>query len=63
MNVQLPFMTQILIGISDLFAGYWWLMVLLLVFSHRPLQTFPIQPTGPPQARSMENERCRFLAR
>jgi type II secretory pathway component PulF len=27
MNVQLPFMTQMLINISHLFAGYWWLML------------------------------------
>jgi type II secretory pathway component PulF len=27
MNVQLPMMTQILIGISDTFASYWWLML------------------------------------
>src|SRR5215813_4276051 len=29
LNVPLPVMTQILIGISNLFAGYWWLMLLL----------------------------------
>ncbi len=27
MNVQLPMMTQILVNISHLFAGYWWLML------------------------------------
>ena len=27
MNVQLPMMTQILVGISHLFASYWWLMI------------------------------------
>jgi len=27
MNVQLPFMTQILVNISALFANYWWLML------------------------------------
>jgi len=31
MNVPLPMMTQILIGISHLFAAYWWLMLLLAV--------------------------------
>jgi type II secretory pathway component PulF len=30
MNVQLPMMTQMLIGLSNLFTGYWWLMLLLL---------------------------------
>lgn len=29
MNVPLPMMTQILIGISNLFAGYWWLILLV----------------------------------
>ena len=29
MNIQLPMMTQILIGISHLFSGYWWLMLLI----------------------------------
>jgi len=28
-NVPLPTMTRILIGISNVFAGYWWLMLLL----------------------------------
>jgi type II secretory pathway component PulF len=27
MNVQLPFITQILVNISKLFSGYWWLML------------------------------------
>src|SRR5436309_13789714 len=27
MNVQLPMMTQILVNISHLFSGYWWLML------------------------------------
>src|SRR5512135_3647986 len=27
MNVPLPMMTQILVGISHFFAGYWWLML------------------------------------
>ncbi|HYG36905.1 MAG TPA: type II secretion system F family protein [Clostridia bacterium] len=30
MNVPLPLMTQILIGISNFFAGYWWLMLLIV---------------------------------
>ncbi len=29
MNIQLPMMTQILIGISHAFSGYWWLMLLI----------------------------------
>lgn len=28
LNVPLPLMTRILIGVSDVFKGYWWLMIL-----------------------------------
>ena len=31
MNVPLPFLTQMLIGISHLFASYWWLMLLTVI--------------------------------
>jgi type II secretory pathway component PulF len=31
MNVELPMMTQMLIGISHVFAGYWWLMIGLII--------------------------------
>ena len=31
MNVPLPMMTQILVKISHLFAGYWWLMLLTVI--------------------------------
>ena len=31
MNVPLPFLTQMLIGISHVFAKYWWLMLLTLI--------------------------------
>jgi type II secretory pathway component PulF len=31
MNVTLPFMTQMLIGISDVFSKYWWLMVGIVI--------------------------------
>jgi type IV pilus assembly protein PilC len=31
MQVQLPAATQMLISISDLFSGYWWLMLLMVV--------------------------------
>src|SRR2546421_5816183 len=31
MNVPLPMMTQILVGISHFFAGYWWLMISLVI--------------------------------
>src|SRR3989441_11118661 len=44
MNVQLPMMTQILVGISHLFAGYWWLMlgtVLAVVIGFKRFQAAP----------------------
>jgi type II secretion system protein F len=31
MNVPLPMMTQILVGISHFFAGYWWLMISVVI--------------------------------
>jgi type II secretory pathway component PulF len=31
MNVQLPFMTQLLIGISNIFSKYWWLMAAVVI--------------------------------
>src|SRR5437588_1146281 len=31
MNVPLPFVTQILVSISHFFAGYWWLMLGLII--------------------------------
>jgi len=31
MNVQLPLMTRILVGISKVFAGYWWLMLMVVI--------------------------------
>ena len=31
MEMQLPAMTQMLISISDLFTGYWWLMLLVFI--------------------------------
>jgi type II secretory pathway component PulF len=31
MNVKLPLMTRILVGISKVFAGYWWLMLLSVI--------------------------------
>src|SRR5437867_7727715 len=41
MNVQLPMMTQILVSISHLFAGYWWLMlgiVMVVVIGYKLFQ-------------------------
>jgi type II secretory pathway component PulF len=33
MNVPLPLATRILIGVSDFFAGYWWVIALVIVAS------------------------------
>src|SRR6266568_4136565 len=41
MNVQLPMMTQMLVGLSHLFAGYWWAMlgtVLLVIIIFKRFQ-------------------------
>jgi len=31
MNVELPMMTQILVGMSKMFSNYWWLMILTVI--------------------------------
>ena len=31
LKVPLPWATRVLMGISDLFSGYWWLMILLII--------------------------------
>src|SRR5208283_1520278 len=31
MNVPLPLMTQILVGVSHIFATYWWLMISVVI--------------------------------
>jgi type II secretory pathway component PulF len=46
MNVPLPMMTQILIGISHLFAGYWWLMLLLALAVVILFKRFQANPEG-----------------
>lgn len=33
MQMQLPMMTQMLISISNIFTGYWWLMAMLLILA------------------------------
>ncbi|HWV98276.1 MAG TPA: type II secretion system F family protein [Candidatus Acidoferrum sp.] len=45
-NVPLPMMTQILIGISHAFAKYWWLMILLLVVVVILFKRFQASPEG-----------------
>ena len=31
MQMQLPMMTQLLVKVSDVFTGYWWLMIMILI--------------------------------
>lgn len=45
-NVPLPMMTQMLISISHLFAGYWWLMILLAVVIFILFKRFQASPEG-----------------
>jgi len=46
MNVPLPLMTRILIGISDVFAGYWWLMLTLAAAAVVLFKRFQSSPEG-----------------
>jgi type IV pilus assembly protein PilC len=46
MNVPLPIMTQILIGISKLFAGYWWLMLIVVALIAILFKRFQASPEG-----------------
>ncbi len=46
MNVPLPMMTQILIGISHTFASYWWLMLLAAVTGVILFKRFQSSPEG-----------------
>ena len=46
MNVPLPMMTQILVNISHLFAGYWWLMLGVVVAAVILFKRFQATPQG-----------------
>lgn len=46
MNVQLPMVTQMLVSISDLFAGYWWLMLLIIIAGIVLFKRFQSTPHG-----------------
>jgi type II secretory pathway component PulF len=46
MNVQLPMMTQILVSISHLFAGYWWLMIAVVLAVVILFKRFQATPEG-----------------
>lgn len=46
MEMQLPLMTQILIDISNVFTGYWWLMLMLLVLAWILFKRFKATENG-----------------
>jgi type IV pilus assembly protein PilC len=46
LNVELPVMTQMLIGISNLFSGYWWLMLGMVGVSAILFKRFQSSPDG-----------------
>jgi len=46
MNVQLPMITQILVNISHLFAGYWWAMLLVALAVLIVFKRFQAAPEG-----------------
>ena len=46
MNVPLPIMTQILVKVSHMFAGYWWLMVSLAIVALILFKRFQGTPEG-----------------
>ncbi len=46
MNIQLPMMTQILVKISHLFSGYWWLMLALAIAAIIVFKRFQSTPEG-----------------
>src|SRR6266446_5899620 len=46
MNVPLPFMTQILVNISHLFSGYWWLLLGILLVLIIAFKRFQVSATG-----------------
>ncbi len=46
MNVQLPLVTQILVSVSDVFAGYWWLMLLVIIAAIVLFRRFQSTPGG-----------------
>ncbi len=46
MNVQLPMVTQMLVSISNVFKGYWWLMLLIIITSLVLFKRFQSTPHG-----------------
>jgi len=56
MKVELPFMKQILVGLSHLFASYWWLMLSCCLRLSLGLSVFN-PPSRPAKNRSVEDDR------
>ena len=46
MQMQLPMMTQMLISISNIFTGYWWLMILILIAAYILFKRFQATEEG-----------------
>src|SRR3974390_3445551 len=46
MNVPLPILTQILIGISRFFAGYWWVILIVVALAVILFKRFQSSPEG-----------------
>jgi type II secretory pathway component PulF len=46
MSVELPMMTQILVSISNLFSGYWWLMLMIALAALIIFKRFQSSPDG-----------------
>jgi type II secretory pathway component PulF len=46
LNVELPIMTQLLIGISHIFSSYWWLMLSLVAVALILFKRFQSSPQG-----------------
>src|ERR1041384_3070749 len=46
MNVPLPFVTQVLVGISHVFAGYWWAMIAALILFFALFKRFQSSKEG-----------------
>jgi len=46
LNVELPFMTQLLVSISHVFSGYWWLMILTVIVAIIAFKRFQASEQG-----------------
>jgi type II secretory pathway component PulF len=46
MEMQLPMMTQVLVKVSNVFTGYWWLMLLILIAGYILFKRFQATEDG-----------------